>query len=437
MAGRRRRGRAARSTCAATRTSRPRSTCWRSGSSPAPATRRTPGRTRAALKEQLPTAAAIGDLAALEQPAGRRARPRPTSKAGEVAAAREQARADADRRQGGTGRRGRADRRVGDVVEGVRRPAARDRRGVEADQGHRPQDRRRAVEAVRRRPRRVRPAPRPALRPARRRARHREGRQGEAHRAGRGAVRLLRLERDRRRDARPDDASGRPRRGPRRDVEDALWTRFRAAQDAFFARRSEIFAERDAEQVENQRKKEAIIAEAAALDVSDPKAAQAALRDLQAEFDEIGHVPRDAMRRIDDRMRAAEQRVRDAVDAEWRAAQRRVEPVPGRAARPAGRGRGEARAGPQVRRRGADRQGRGRGRAAPLAAARLIATSARLSARGGAISVSAATRGQRTGAAADRRAAWRRRVRRRRRSRRASAGASVMPASATRWCGAA
>src|SRR3954468_15255530 len=103
-----------------------------------------------------------------------------------------------------------------------------------------------------------------------------------------------------------------------RDVEDALWTRFRAAQDAFFARRSETFAERDAEQVANQTKKEEIIARAAALNISDPKAAQSQLRDLQAQFDEVGHVPRDSMRRLDDQMRAAEQRVRDAVDAEWR-----------------------------------------------------------------------------------------------------------------------
>ncbi len=105
-----------------------------------------------------------------------------------------------------------------------------------------------------------------------------------------------------------------------RDVEDALWTRFRAAQDAFFARRTEVFSERDAEQVENQRKKEAIIAEAAALDIADPTAAQSALRQLQARFDDIGHVPRDAIRRIDDAMRAAEQRVRDAVDAQWKQA---------------------------------------------------------------------------------------------------------------------
>jgi Domain of Unknown Function (DUF349) len=105
-----------------------------------------------------------------------------------------------------------------------------------------------------------------------------------------------------------------------RDVEDALWARFRGAQDAFFARRSEVFSERDTEQVDNQRTKEAIIAEAAALDIADPSAAQAALRQLQARFDEVGHVPRDAIRRLDDAMRAAEQRVRDAVDAQWRQA---------------------------------------------------------------------------------------------------------------------
>ena len=156
-----------------------------------------------------------------------------------------------------------------------------------------------------------------------------------------------------------------------RDVEDALWTRFRAAQDRFFERRSEVFAERDAEQLANQRTKEALIAQAEQLDVADPKAAQSALRDLQSQFDEVGHVPRDSMRRLDDRMRAAEQRVRDAVDTEWRQGSVGVEPVPHRHARPAGRGRGEARAGAQERRHRPDREGRGRGRAAPGPAARL------------------------------------------------------------------
>ena len=103
-----------------------------------------------------------------------------------------------------------------------------------------------------------------------------------------------------------------------RDVDDALWARFRAAQDVFFQRRSGVFAERDAEQIHNQHAKEAIIASARAIDIADPRAAQAAIRDLQARFEEIGHVPRDSMRRLDEQMRAAEQRVRDAADDQWR-----------------------------------------------------------------------------------------------------------------------
>ena len=51
-----------------------------------------------------------------------------------------------------------------------------------------------------------------------------------------------------------------------KEVEQRLWERFRAAQDAFFARRAETFAERDAEQLENQRKKEEVIGRAEALD---------------------------------------------------------------------------------------------------------------------------------------------------------------------------
>ncbi|MCW2524481.1 MAG: uncharacterized protein JWO63_2816 [Frankiales bacterium] len=103
-----------------------------------------------------------------------------------------------------------------------------------------------------------------------------------------------------------------------RSTEDALWKRFRAAQDGFFERRSGVFAERDAEQSQNLKEKEAIIAEAAALDVSNPRQAQVSLRDLQERMEGIGHVPRDAMRRVEDRMRAAEQRVRDSLDADWK-----------------------------------------------------------------------------------------------------------------------
>jgi hypothetical protein len=103
-----------------------------------------------------------------------------------------------------------------------------------------------------------------------------------------------------------------------RNTEDVLWKKFRAAQDSFFERRSGVFAERDAEQIQNLKEKEVVIAEAEAIDISDHRKAQVALRDLQEKLEGIGHVPRDAMRKTEDRMRAAEQRVRDAVDAQWK-----------------------------------------------------------------------------------------------------------------------
>ncbi|MFB9318586.1 DUF349 domain-containing protein [Cryptosporangium minutisporangium] len=104
-----------------------------------------------------------------------------------------------------------------------------------------------------------------------------------------------------------------------RDAEEQLWKRFRAAQDTFFAHRSATFSERDAELKENQTKKEALLAEAERIDpATDLRGAQAAMRDVQARWDEIGRVPREAVAQLDRRLRAVEERVRVAADAEWR-----------------------------------------------------------------------------------------------------------------------
>lgn len=104
-----------------------------------------------------------------------------------------------------------------------------------------------------------------------------------------------------------------------KDAEEQLWKRFRAAQDQFFGRRSEVFSERDAEYKSNQEKKEALLAEAEAIDVEgDVKAAQSTLRDIHRRWEDIGRVPREAMGMLDRRLRDVEDRVRDAVDAEWR-----------------------------------------------------------------------------------------------------------------------
>jgi hypothetical protein len=104
-----------------------------------------------------------------------------------------------------------------------------------------------------------------------------------------------------------------------KDADDALWQRFRTAQDTFFARRSGTFAERDAEFAANADAKKALLVEAEKIDVSDPTAARAALRHVQERWEEIGKVPRDEMRPLEARLRAVEEKVRESAERQWRA----------------------------------------------------------------------------------------------------------------------
>jgi len=104
-----------------------------------------------------------------------------------------------------------------------------------------------------------------------------------------------------------------------KDVEQKLWERFRAAQDAFFARRSEVFSARDAEHKAGLERRQALLAEAEALDVdADPRAAQARLREIQGQWHDLGRMPREAAGPLERRMRAVEERVRTAMDSAWR-----------------------------------------------------------------------------------------------------------------------
>jgi hypothetical protein len=113
-----------------------------------------------------------------------------------------------------------------------------------------------------------------------------------------------------------------------KEAEQRLWERFRAAQDSFFSRRSEVFSARDAEQRDNLERKQQLIALAEALDVdSDPRAAQAAMRDLQAQWHEAGRVPREAATGLDRRMRAVEDRIRQAMDSAWRRTEPSANPL--------------------------------------------------------------------------------------------------------------
>jgi hypothetical protein len=104
-----------------------------------------------------------------------------------------------------------------------------------------------------------------------------------------------------------------------REVEDALWTRFRAAQDTFFGARDEAMAAQDSEFAANAEAKEKLLVEAEALvPVTDVAAAKRAIRDIADRWDAIGKVPRDQIRPLEDRMRAVEQAIRGIEEDKWR-----------------------------------------------------------------------------------------------------------------------
>jgi hypothetical protein len=97
-----------------------------------------------------------------------------------------------------------------------------------------------------------------------------------------------------------------------KDVDDALWQRFKAAQDVFFSARNAASSERDAEFRANADAKEALLAEAEKVDTSDLDSARAALRAIGDKWDAIGKVPRERGADLERRLRAIEKKVRDA-----------------------------------------------------------------------------------------------------------------------------
>ncbi|GMA31372.1 hypothetical protein GCM10025875_13640 [Litorihabitans aurantiacus] len=107
-------------------------------------------------------------------------------------------------------------------------------------------------------------------------------------------------------------------RGRRKD-DDALWARFKAAQDTFFGARTQMNAAIDAEFEGNLQVKLGLLERAEALlPITDLAAARRDIRPIQDAWDEAGKVPRAEMQRTEARLRAVEQAIRDAEQAEMR-----------------------------------------------------------------------------------------------------------------------
>lgn len=106
-----------------------------------------------------------------------------------------------------------------------------------------------------------------------------------------------------------------------RKHDDALWAKFKAAGDVLFQAKSEQDAIEDAEYSENAVAKDALLAEAAPiLEMTDRRQAREKLSGIQRRWDEIGKVPRDRFRDIEDRLREIEQHVRKLDDEHWQKA---------------------------------------------------------------------------------------------------------------------
>jgi hypothetical protein len=101
--------------------------------------------------------------------------------------------------------------------------------------------------------------------------------------------------------------------------EDALWARFKTAQDTFFQARSEVYSAKDAALREHATVKSQLLEEAGKLvPVTDVRAARASLRGIQERWEQAGPVPREAHERLESGLRRVEDAVRKAEDAQWR-----------------------------------------------------------------------------------------------------------------------
>jgi hypothetical protein len=104
-----------------------------------------------------------------------------------------------------------------------------------------------------------------------------------------------------------------------RNVEDALWKRFRGAQDVFFTARDAANAAQDEEFRANAIVKEQILVEAEKLlPITDLDSARQAMLGIAERWEAAGKVPRDRVKELEGRLRTVESAIRAAGEKEWR-----------------------------------------------------------------------------------------------------------------------
>ncbi|MEO6827558.1 MAG: DUF349 domain-containing protein [Microbacteriaceae bacterium] len=101
--------------------------------------------------------------------------------------------------------------------------------------------------------------------------------------------------------------------------DDAMWAKFKAAGDALYAAKTELDAKENEEFTANLQLKLALLDEAEPLlTATDRSAARSKLVSVQRRWDEIGKVPRDRLKSIEDRLRKVEAAVRKLDEDHWK-----------------------------------------------------------------------------------------------------------------------
>lgn len=104
-----------------------------------------------------------------------------------------------------------------------------------------------------------------------------------------------------------------------RKVDDQLWARFKDAGDVLYQAKAAEAAVTNEEYEANLVLKQAILDEAQPiLEISDPSAARKQLTQIQLRWDEVGRIPREALRDVEGRLRKVEDHVKGLEDEHWR-----------------------------------------------------------------------------------------------------------------------
>ncbi len=105
-----------------------------------------------------------------------------------------------------------------------------------------------------------------------------------------------------------------------RKLDDQLWARFKAAGDVLYEAKAAEVAQTNEEYAANLTAKQSLLDEHAdgLLAETDRVAARKRLTELQLKWDEIGRVPREAVRDLEGRLRKVEDHVKNLEEEHWR-----------------------------------------------------------------------------------------------------------------------